>query len=495
MNISDVNSTINDTMDDERNTMEDLLVVTGWAILGSFGLITNVLILIGITTNRKLRNATSYWLIVSLSICDISMLLVCMGHLLPSTALGERYVGLADFANAFGIFIYDAFWYTGVLHLMIMAVNRYVNICRPKYYLKLFSHAKTFTTIVLLYVFGTLIAVPGLFECCYLVFNYKFYAAQFEPADTPYAYADMTVNALSIVIMIFCYTCIVLRVRRSRIMLMQYKRLCREQSAHQSCRNISKFARLLRPTLTMTSRREVRLFFQFATVSIIFFLSFATWGWLPRLSGSKWVGLIVTSLFFINNSTNPTVYLIFNATLRRQLQKLFCTLKLVDERQNAWAQLRNGTANNFVRQKSYGNQINNNNYNCNINGNGNGNGGNSNNNSLRGFGSKRRLKRVDSCDDGTTTTSPCNITAMTAFFNSAVLSTNVFMMAADAKFANSLKENEGSLRLKFRNLSEPRFNCSYENDAVRTDVVTKKNDEEDEDQWMSDQEDSPSIHL
>lgn len=314
---------------------DDLLVVALWTAMGIFGLLTNVLILAGICQSKKLRQSTSYWLITSLSFCDIGMLVVCLAHLIPATVLHERYVKIIDFSNSFGVFVYDAFWYTGVLHLMVMSINRYVNICRPKHYLKLFSHGKTMTIIFLLYCMGVALAAPGLFSCCYLVFNYNFYAGQYEPADTPYRYVDMAVNGSSVVIMTFCYICIVVRVRRSRIMLQQYRKLCREQTktalVYAKSSNgrqnsvATKLARLLRPHGPIASRREVRLFFQFATVSVIFFLTFFTWSWLPHLSSdSKWIGFAVTSLFFVNNSINPIVYLIFNSVLRRQIQKMFC---------------------------------------------------------------------------------------------------------------------------------------------------------------------------
>lgn len=60
-------------------------------------------------------------------------------------------------------------------------------------------------------------------------------------------------------------------------------------------------------------------------------MSLATWQWLPRLFESKWVGFTVTTLFFINNATNPTVYLIFNNSLRSQVAKLMCKFRETGE--------------------------------------------------------------------------------------------------------------------------------------------------------------------
>ena len=67
-------------------TADDVLVVCIWSALSGYGLVTNALIVIAIITS-KLGALTSYWLVVSLSICDMSMLVVCVVHILPVTLL------------------------------------------------------------------------------------------------------------------------------------------------------------------------------------------------------------------------------------------------------------------------------------------------------------------------------------------------------------------------------------------------------------------------
>lgn len=78
-------------------------------------------------------------------------------------------------------------------------------------------------------------------------------------------------------------------------------------------------------------------YFQFFVVSMVFLVTWTTWQWLPHMSESKWAYFAMTSLFFINNSVsylcnftnfqvqvNPTVYLLFNTQLRRELHYLLC---------------------------------------------------------------------------------------------------------------------------------------------------------------------------
>lgn len=178
--INETNSFALHQNDCEIVTGDDQWVASTWSLIAAFGIVTNLLIFVGILHNRKMRHSTSYWLILSLSICDIAMLVVSLVLLVPGIALHEDYITLDSYANAFGLFIYDSFWYTGVLHLAVMAINRYVNICQAKWYSLLFSPDKTVLQIVVLYVMGLSIAVPGLFPCCLLAFDHCRYVATVE---------------------------------------------------------------------------------------------------------------------------------------------------------------------------------------------------------------------------------------------------------------------------------------------------------------------------
>ncbi|EFO26622.2 hypothetical protein LOAG_01861 [Loa loa] len=79
-----------------------------------------------------------------------------------------------------------------------------------------------------------------------------------------------------------------------------------------------------RTTRGQISKKEMRLFIQFFLVSLVFLLTWTTWQWLPQISESKWAYFVMTSLFFINNSINPTVYLLFNTQLRHEIGRLLC---------------------------------------------------------------------------------------------------------------------------------------------------------------------------
>lgn len=118
--------------------------------------------------------------------------------------------------------VYNSFWYSGVLHLLMMAVNRYVNICYPEHYSRLFSRRRTSILMTVGYVIGTIAALPGLMPCCAVLYDHRAYSARYSPVDSPYMLVDVLLNGIALAGMCFCYTCILFRVRNSRLLMQKY---------------------------------------------------------------------------------------------------------------------------------------------------------------------------------------------------------------------------------------------------------------------------------
>ncbi|KIH68304.1 hypothetical protein ANCDUO_01360 [Ancylostoma duodenale] len=133
----------------------------------------------------------------------------------------------------------------------------------------------------------------------------------------------MSVNSISLFMMIMSYAVIIYKVRESGRAMAKYQ-------------------------LTIRTR--------FFVVSLVFLLTWTTWQWLPHMSGSKWAYFVMTSLFFINNSVNPTVYLLFNTQLRRELHYLLCRHHAISSVQNKQRRTLFGKhAGNHVDHKTKGN--------------------------------------------------------------------------------------------------------------------------------------------
>ncbi|CAG9540169.1 unnamed protein product [Cercopithifilaria johnstoni] len=122
--------------------------------------------------------------------------------------------------------------------------------------------------------------------------------------------------------MIISYAIIIYKVRESSQAIAKHQLMKKDSRSENddSCMRWNSF----RTTRRQISKKELRLFIQFFLVSLVFLLTWTTWQWLPQISDSKWAYFIMTSLFFINNSINPTVYLLFNTQLRNEISRLLC---------------------------------------------------------------------------------------------------------------------------------------------------------------------------
>ncbi|KJH48734.1 7 transmembrane receptor [Dictyocaulus viviparus] len=299
----------------------------------SYALISNILILVGIARSSTMRTATR---------------------------------------NILMIFFYDLFWYTGVVQLGLMAGNRFVSIVYPMEYKNLFSRKRSIYLISLGYLLGFLVSLPTLFPCCHTLWNSDYYITVYQPMDTwyvtspnthnlPYSfhrflrykYVDMSVNSISLFMMIMSYAVIIYKVRESGRAMAKYQLTIRTRQQRAMISGMSISCQMnemngctrlpsVRPPRSQVSKKEMRLFIQFFVVSLVFLLTWTTWQWLPHMSGSKWAYFLMTSLFFINNSVNPTVYLLFNTQLRKELHYLLCRHHDISSVQNKGRQSLSG---------------------------------------------------------------------------------------------------------------------------------------------------------
>ncbi|RCN50088.1 hypothetical protein ANCCAN_03693 [Ancylostoma caninum] len=165
-----------------------------------------------------MRTSTSYWLIISLCVCDIGMVVVSIAHIIPSTAFHDAFSEFDSPRNFLMIFLYDIFWYTEVVHFGMMAVNsptsavthasqlfsmdakyvgisdglcfwmeddfRYTSILHPTYYAVCFSTKRTAYLIIFCYLLGFLVSVPTLLPCCHTVWDPSHYITVYTTPDT-----------------------------------------------------------------------------------------------------------------------------------------------------------------------------------------------------------------------------------------------------------------------------------------------------------------------
>lgn len=96
---------------------EDLIAAGVWISLLLYALVLNVLTVLGVCRERRMRRTTSYWFVLSLCACDLLMVVISLVHIVPATLFHNRFVHTDDFRNGFAIFVYDVVWYSGVIQL------------------------------------------------------------------------------------------------------------------------------------------------------------------------------------------------------------------------------------------------------------------------------------------------------------------------------------------------------------------------------------------
>ncbi|VDP01848.1 unnamed protein product [Soboliphyme baturini] len=298
-----LNNTISVDAPDEW--WHDVVVVVIWTVAAIYGLLLNILTVFAVFRNRTMRRTVSYWFVLSLAFCDILMLVICLVHVIPASALHDNFVEVSETRSIVFMFLYDVVWYTGVIQLGVVAINRFISIIFPTSYKRLFCPSNTYVIVAMSYAVGIVVSVPSLFPCCHMVYDHRMWITIYSKDDSMYFLADVLVNSLSVLTMVLCYGAILVKVRRS----------------HKSTRQYAGVASNRR---TQPNKRELRLFLQFFVVSLVFLATFVTWQWLPRIAASKWVYFVCTSMFFVNNAVNPTVYLIYNVMIRQEITNLLC---------------------------------------------------------------------------------------------------------------------------------------------------------------------------
>ncbi|VDK60480.1 unnamed protein product, partial [Cylicostephanus goldi] len=133
-----------------------------WISLAAYSLAANVLLAFLICKSNDMRRYTSYWIIISVSLCDAGITIINLCYFIPSV-LTHDAPSTNEVTFDFYNWIWDLFWYTGVVHIALMAMNRFVCIVYPSYYAVFFSRTRTLLILCIIYIVGFTINFPTLF--------------------------------------------------------------------------------------------------------------------------------------------------------------------------------------------------------------------------------------------------------------------------------------------------------------------------------------------
>ncbi|GMS90050.1 hypothetical protein PENTCL1PPCAC_12225, partial [Pristionchus entomophagus] len=253
---------------------DDRLIIFLWSIPIIYALGANHLVLVAILRCPSMRTIPSYFFIIEMCLCDLTMLYISIFGPLAYTAFRQAYIAEPLSAINFAPwYVYNSCWWTFVLALVIMAVNRLVCTISPHQYQNIFSARVSLALAIGAAVTGFLMGLPNLHSCCYLLWFPEFYSSSYWPADSWYARFDQSFSTSTTGIVVICYSIVLFSLRKTHKMI--------------------------------------------GIVSGVYVLTFSTWFLLPYTgSTSKWLYSFMTALWFVQNATHPTIALIFNSKVR-----------------------------------------------------------------------------------------------------------------------------------------------------------------------------------
>ncbi|VDK63848.1 unnamed protein product [Cylicostephanus goldi] len=119
----------------------------------------------------------------SFFLCDAGMSIISLCYFIPSILIHSVNSRTEAVLNYFMLF-YNIFWYTEIVHIALMAFNRFVCIVYPVYYTPFFSAARTSLLLFLSYALGFAITLPTLFPTCYVLWDSQYYVPEYAVPDT-----------------------------------------------------------------------------------------------------------------------------------------------------------------------------------------------------------------------------------------------------------------------------------------------------------------------
>ncbi|XP_055053282.1 melatonin receptor type 1B-A [Misgurnus anguillicaudatus] len=269
----------------------------------------NVLVIISVLRNRKLRNAGNAF-VVSLAFADL--LVVCYPYPLVLHAMLDAGWLPGEMECKVSGFLMGASVIGSIFNITAIAINRYCFICQTNTYERVYGRAGTLALLMLVWVFTAIAILPNL-ALGSLTYDPRVYSCTFsQTTSASYTIAVVTVHfLLPIGVVTFCYLRIwvlVLRVRR---------------------RVTSDVKPRLRPS-------ELR---HFLTMFVVFVLFAVCWAPLnliglavavdpPRVAPlvPDWLFVVSYFMAYFNSCLNAVVYGLLNQNFRREYRRILLSV-------------------------------------------------------------------------------------------------------------------------------------------------------------------------
>ncbi|XP_004644828.1 melatonin receptor type 1B [Octodon degus] len=280
-----------------------LIVTTAVDVVG------NLLIILSVLANRKLRNAGNLFL-VSLALADLAVALypyplILLAIFCDGWAMGESHCKASAFVMGLSVI-------GSVFNIVAIAINRYCYICHSATYHRACRHWHVPVYISLIWLLTLVALVPNFFVGS-LEYDPRIYSCTFiQTASAQYTRAVVVIHFfLPITVVIFCYL-------RIWVLVLQARRKAKSENKLRD-----------RPS-------DLRSFLTMFVVFVIFAICWAPLnciGLVVAINPEQMApqipeGLFVTSYFlaYFNSCLNAIVYGLLNQNFRREYKRILSSL-------------------------------------------------------------------------------------------------------------------------------------------------------------------------
>ncbi len=291
-------------------------------IISAIGTVGNLFIIGAVCVYKNLRTI-GHVFIVNLAVAD----LIITAYIMPTglaTSQADKNPFSTDMCN-FNAFLILCTVGVSTQSLMLIAVERYIHICKTKYYRKIFSPKLAALYVVLIWTYSVIWTAQGYTGWASYSYGKNIYVCLLDEKDT-LSYNICLVlfgMLLPIAVMIFSYTKIFRTVKQSHVSVFK-----RTMSNSVSTENLTRNEKKLKG-----EHRFIMTLFIIVVVFIVcWFPTAVTLSLGKDLHIPDIVHTLTIWLSFTNSSMNSIIYGVMNKNFRKGytqlLSHLFCCQKL-----------------------------------------------------------------------------------------------------------------------------------------------------------------------
>ena len=132
------------------------------------GLLLYVLVIAVVFTRRRFANNSYFYIAAWLGVAECICLVLMIAYAAPCILMRRN---LSDSKIIGGIL--NIGWFTGLPLIVVLAVNRYLCMCKNNYFKEQFTIQKSKIYCIVCWLFGIIYSMPSFFNCCPLYFDYQ----------------------------------------------------------------------------------------------------------------------------------------------------------------------------------------------------------------------------------------------------------------------------------------------------------------------------------